>query len=117
MGLQNVDLVHEQWGHLRGDSFRALEWMALRAWDAGQERNGDPARRYWGGHQLLAFGMGLIEKRDASLNRSNAERVRRTVRKLAEKHAALTVITEGKGTQHAVYELQFSPPETPVDIA
>lgn len=116
MGLQNVDLVHEQWGHLRGDSFRALEWMALRAWDAGQERAGDSPRRYWGGHQLLAFGMGLIAKRDTPLNHSNAERVRRTVRTLAKDHA-IAVLEQGKGKQHAVYELQFRLPLSPVDIS
>lgn len=106
MGAQNVDLVHEQWGSLRGDLWRALEWMALRSWDTGQERNGDPARHYWGGHQLLAFGMGLIPTRSSHLNKSNAERVRRTIRGLAKEHA-ITVIHEGKGQQHAVYELHL----------
>jgi hypothetical protein len=112
MGLQNVDLAHERWGRLRGDHWRALEWMALRSWDVGQERNGDLPRRYWGGHTLLGYGMGLIERKPGkplSLTKSQADRVRRAVRDLAKKHA-ITVIEEGRGQQHAVYELDLAPP-------
>jgi hypothetical protein len=107
MGRENVDLAHERWGsELHGGLFRALAWMALRSWDIGQERNGDLPRRYWGGHPLLAFGMGLVEKRDATLTKSQAERVRRAVRDLAKK-GAITVVHAGYGQQHAVYELQL----------
>ena len=117
MGKENVELAHERWGQeLRGDKWRALQWMALRAWDAGQERGDNPARRYWGGHPLLAYGMGLIPRADVAkkLSKSHAERVRRVVRDLT-KAGALALITEGKGQQHAVYELQLVLASLPVD--
>jgi len=110
MGLQNIELAHELWGHqLRGDHWRALEFMALRAWDAGQERNGDEPRRYWGGHTLLGYGMGLIERRPnapLTLTKSQAERVRRAVHALAKK-GAIRIVEEGKGAQRAIYELRL----------
>lgn len=116
--MQNVDLAHERWGRdLKGQEFRALEWMALRSWDVGSERNGDPPRRYWGGHPLLAFGMGLIER--SMLTRTRAERgdkpiltrsqenyVRRVVRCLEKAHA-ITTVEPGGGHQRAVYDLNL----------
>lgn len=107
MGWQNVELAHERWGHeLGGNQWKAFAFMALRAWDIGQERNGDPARHYWGGHHLLAWGIGLIEKRDTPLKKSQSEHVRRVVHALTKKHA-ISVIEVGRGQQHAVYQLHL----------
>src|SRR6187402_2323341 len=64
MGGRNVELAHERWGHLRGDQWRALEWMALKSWDEGRQRNGDPPRRFWAGYRSIAYGLGLIAHED-----------------------------------------------------
>jgi len=112
--MQNVDLAIEKWAYEfrgKGDQWKALMWMALRSWDVGSEQNGDPPRRYWGGHPLLAFGMGITQQRKSLLTKSQSERVRRAVRDLAKAHA-ITVIEEGKGQQHAVYELRLELPST-----
>lgn len=106
MGAANLELAHARWGHLRGDQWRALAWMALRSWDEGKQRNGDQARHFWAGQRSLAYGMGLTRGTDEELSEPNQERVRRTLRAL-EAHNSITVITPGKGRDAALIALHL----------
>jgi len=111
MGGRNVELVHERWRTLRGDPFRALEWMALKSWDEGKQRGGDPARQFWAGYRSIAYGLGLIEHEDPVdeddvLSHSHKERVRRAVQKLEEKEA-ITVVQKGRGRLRTVIDLHL----------
>jgi hypothetical protein len=111
MGLSNLELAHARWGHLRGDQFRALEWMALRSWDLGKERHGDQPRQYWAGYRNLAYGLGLItevesRKVDKPLTRSHKERVRRALNDLADRDA-VTILRKGSGRETTLVALHL----------
>lgn len=106
MGAANLELAHARWGHLRGDQWRALAWMALRSWDEGKQRNGDQARHFWAGQRSLAYGMGLTRSADEELSEPNQERIRRTLRAL-EAHNSITVVTPGKGRDATLIALHL----------
>jgi hypothetical protein len=107
MGAANLELAHKRWGHLRGDQWRALAWMALRAWDEGKQRNGDPARQFWAGYRNLAYGLGLTSKETVEITRPQQERIRRTLRAL-EACNAITVLEPGCGRDTTVVALHLA---------
>ena len=98
MGAQLAGLVFARWTHLNDTAFRILMRMAITALD--QEKDGAPARLYFGGHHFLAESLRRPFPRGDTEEAKKARRyvlrdVQRTTKFLVE-DGALEVVDTGR---------------------
>ncbi|MCS5498199.1 hypothetical protein NY547_13195 [Cnuibacter physcomitrellae] len=111
MGLfaaKNAVLVAAQLG-LGGAASRLLLHMALECWD--DDREGQPARRYFGGRESSALALGFLAPANGEEPAHRA--VKRAVRELIESGAITRVRNGGRG-RTSEYELLLNSSRPPV---
>lgn len=106
MGYANAQQVMVRWSHLDHRAVRCLLAMALAARDK-PGTHGEPAGVYWGGHEVLAWSLGLTDwDQDPSPNALRT--VRRVITGLVDNGAVKPLGRPHPG-HRAEYQLTLGP--------
>jgi hypothetical protein len=106
MGIETVRVVHSvRWANLSPNARLVFAMMAGTCLD--HPKNGQPARRYWGGHDTLIHQLAGAEP-GAPAYPTGQKRVTRAIRELIES-GAITRHRAGHKGRQAEYELHPDP--------
>jgi len=106
MGIQTVRVVHSaRWAGLSPHARLVYAMMAGTCLD--QPKNGQPAHRYWGGHDILIHQLTGAEPGSPTYP-TGQRRITRAIHELIE-NGAITRLRAGHKGRQAEYELHPDP--------
>lgn len=106
MGYRNAAQAVQMWPHLAHRDARCLLVMALAARDRTSP-DGQAARVYWGGHDVLAWSLGLADW-DQEPSATARREVRRIIARLIAA-GAVKPVNHPQGGARAEYLLALGP--------